>query len=216
MTNLHEAHAIAASRKPRFRVAVAKADFDFCQSLEVDDTKVTGRQLLEVSGFKPSEEYLLFQALDDGALEERRLDELIELDEKKENRFIVFHSDRSFRVEIDGRRFEWGEVELTGRIAKQIVGARSAGVGLWLVRQSGYRPLRRGRRRSEALDRGSREAIHRTSVLALDRRQGVPVAQSLDYHDTDRHPRGLGSSPRRSADRFDDERSPHAQAGRSR
>ena len=136
MANLHEVYEPAQNRQHRFPLAVAKADFDFRQTLEVDDSKVTGRQLLEAAGFRPPEEHLLFQVLDDGALEERRLDELIELDEKGANRFIAFRSDRSFRVEIDERRFEWGAAELTGLIAKKIVGADSACVGIWLQRRS--------------------------------------------------------------------------------
>lgn len=120
-----------------FFVAVAKADFDFQQSFEVDDPKVTGRQLLEAADFRPPEEHLLFQMLDNGVLEERRLDETVEVREEKTERFIAFKSDRSFRVEVDMRRFEWGAPELTGLIAKQIVGADPACTGVWLDRQDG-------------------------------------------------------------------------------
>ena len=124
----------ADGQRPFF-VAVAKANFDFQQSFEVDDPKVTGRQLLEAAGFRPPEENLLFQVLDDGALEERRLDETVELCEKKTERFIAFKSDRSFRVEVDRRRFEWGSSELTGLIAKHMVGADPACIGIWLERR---------------------------------------------------------------------------------
>ena len=118
----------------RFKVAVAKADFDF-QPLEVADPKVTGRQLLETAGFKPAVEHLLFQVLENGAIEERRLDEAVDLGEAGTERFIAFRSDRSFRVEVDRRRFEWGAAELTGLIAKQMVGADPACNGVWLERR---------------------------------------------------------------------------------
>ena len=118
----------------RFPVAVAKADFDF-HALEVDDPKPTGRQLLKAGGFTPPEEHLIFQVLDDGALEERRLDETVELREKGAERFIAFRSDRSFRVEIDARRFEWGAAKLTGLVAKQLAGADPACTGVWLARR---------------------------------------------------------------------------------
>ena len=118
----------------RFRVAVAKADFDF-HAVEVDDPKPTGRQLLKAAGFRPPEEHLIFQVLDDGVLEERRLDETVELREKEAERFIAFRSDRSFRVEIDGRRFEWGAAELTGLIVKQLAGADPVCTGVWLDRR---------------------------------------------------------------------------------
>ena len=137
MSNLHEVYEPTDNRQHRFTVAVAKADFDFRQTLELDDSKVTGRQLLEAAGFRPPGEHLLFQILDDGALEDLRLDETIELGEKKgADRFIAFRSDRSFRVEINERRFEWGTAELTGLIAKHIIGADSACVGIWLERRS--------------------------------------------------------------------------------
>ena len=123
-------------RQHLFCVAVAKASFDF-EVLEVDDPKPTGRQLLEAAGFRPPEEHLLFQVLDDRALEERRLDETIELREKGAERFIAFRSDRSFRVEIDERRFEWGAVKLTGLIAKRMVGADLVCTGVWLERRDG-------------------------------------------------------------------------------
>jgi len=117
-----------------YRVAVAKASFEF-RDLMIDDPKPIGRQLLEKYGFRPAEEHLIFQVLDDGTLEEKRLDETIELRGEKKERFIAFQSDRSFRVEIDRRRFEWGAVELTGLIGKQMAGKDPACNGIWLERQ---------------------------------------------------------------------------------
>ena len=88
---MSDLHAVLESTKNHehgcHRLAVAKANFDFQQSLEIDDSKVTGRQVLEAAGFRPPEEHLLFQVLNDGALEERRLDESIELGEKEVDRF---------------------------------------------------------------------------------------------------------------------------------
>ncbi len=121
--------------RDRFRVAVANADFDF-RGLKVDDPKPTGRQLLAAAGLRPPEEHLIFQVLHDGALQERRLDETVELREKGAERFIAFRSDRSFRVEVDERRFEWGSAKLTGLIAKQLAGADDpACIGVWLERR---------------------------------------------------------------------------------
>ena len=119
-----------------YRVAVAKANFDFHTS-KIDEPKLTGRHLLEKTGFTPAEDHLLFQVLDNGALEERRLDETIELREKREEPFIVFSSDRSFRVEINERRFEWGAGELSGLIAKQIARVDPTCTGVWLQQANG-------------------------------------------------------------------------------
>ena len=49
----------------RFRVAVAEAGFDF-RELELQDPVPTGRQLAEAAGFRPAEDHLVFQVLDDG------------------------------------------------------------------------------------------------------------------------------------------------------
>lgn len=117
-----------------FNVALAKANFDF-EGLKLDDPKPSGRQLLVKAGFRPPEDHLIFQVLDDGALEELRLDETIELREKQTERFIAFRSDRSFRVEVDERRFEWGDEKLTGLITKQLVGADPTCTGVWLERR---------------------------------------------------------------------------------
>ena len=124
-----------AARRP-YHVAVAKASFEFQDQL-IDDPRPIGRQLLEKSGFRPAEEHLIFQVLDDGALEEKRLDEIIQLRAEQKERFIAFQSDRSFRAEIDGRRFEWGTAKLTGLIGKQMAGKDPACNGIWLERQDG-------------------------------------------------------------------------------
>ena len=126
--------AAVSHREHAFVVAVAKADFSFTP-LKLDDAKVVGRQVLEAAGFRPAEDHLLFQVLSSGAIEERRLDESVALTGNGGDRFVVFRGDRSFRVEIDGRRFEWGAAELTGLIAKQMVGADPACTGLWLERR---------------------------------------------------------------------------------
>ncbi len=118
----------------RFRVAVAAASFDF-RDLEISDPVPTGRQLLEAGGFRPVEEHLLFQLLESGALEERRLDETAGLRRDGVERFIAFRSDRSFRFEADDRRFEWGADRVTGHLIKLLAGVDPKSSGVWLERR---------------------------------------------------------------------------------
>lgn len=112
------------------QAAVAESDFDF-RPMAVDGTRVTARRLLEAAGFAPPEEYLLFRLNEDGALQECRLDDSIALGDGKLQRFIAFKSDRSFRVVIDGRRFEWGQSDLSGLIAKQLAGVDPESTKIW-------------------------------------------------------------------------------------
>ena len=124
----------AGHRQQEFLAAVAKSDFNF-ESVKIHDPKPTGRQILETGGFRPVDEHILMQLLETGAIEELRLDETVELHRKDVPRFIVFHSDRSFRVSIDDRRFQWGSSDLTGLIAKQMAGKAPASTGIWLERR---------------------------------------------------------------------------------
>jgi len=124
----------AENRQHRFRVAVAEASFDF-RELEIPDPVPTGRQLLEAGGFRPADEHLLLQVLESGALEDCRLDETAELRRDGVERFIAFKSDRSFRFEADGRRFEWGASDITGQLIKQIAGVDPKCTGVWLERR---------------------------------------------------------------------------------
>ena len=124
------------NRPRQHQVAIAEADFDF-RPVAVDSPTVTARQLLDMAGFTPAEEHLLFQVTGDGVLQERRLEEPLTLREGEEDRFIAFKSDRSFRVAIDGRRFEWGAAGLTGLIAKQLVGADLGSTKVWQERGNG-------------------------------------------------------------------------------
>ena len=135
---MSDRHAVenesSAGRKAGFQIEVAEAGFDF-QQVALEDPVPTGRQIAEVAGFRPAEEHLVFQHLADGALEELRLDETTELRRPGCERFIVFRSERSFRLEIDERRFEWGACEITGRDVKLIARADPACTGVWLERQ---------------------------------------------------------------------------------
>ena len=101
----------------------------------IDDPVVTGRQILEAAGNFPPEEFLVFQRLANGQLEEIRLDETVDLRDPGVERFHTFRSDRSFRFVVDGRRFEWGMATITGRTLKALAGV-PAEYGVWLERRN--------------------------------------------------------------------------------
>jgi hypothetical protein len=108
----------------------------------VADPVITGLQLLDTAGKRPSDEYLIFYLLPGGQLEEIRLDETVDLRQRGIERFITWRSDRSFRFVIDGRRFEWGAPLITGLKLKQLAGVDPQAYGVWLeVRGGEDRPV---------------------------------------------------------------------------
>lgn len=113
--------------RPGYRFRVRIDDDRFI----VDDPMTTGRQLLDEAGKRPAEEFLLFLKLRNGLLEEVRLDETVDLRGRGVERFLTFKSDRSFRFELDGRRFEWGASFITGLTLKKLAGVALEKYGVW-------------------------------------------------------------------------------------
>lgn len=109
----------------RFRVRIDDNRF------VVADPAITGRQLLDEAGKRPVEEFLIFLKLRNGLLEEIRLDETVDLRKRGVEQFLTFRSDRSFRFELDGRRFEWGAALITGRTLKKLAGVDLETYGVW-------------------------------------------------------------------------------------
>src|ERR1044072_3012483 len=105
-----------AERRRTFDIKIDGNPFTF------EDPIVTGIQVLQKAKLFPTDEYLLFQELDDGQLEEIRPDESVDLHREGREQFITFKSDRSFRFVLDGRKFEWGLPFITGLQLKRLAG----------------------------------------------------------------------------------------------
>ena len=64
-----------------------------------------------------------------------------DLREGKVERFLVFKSTESFRIEIDNRRLEWGAYAISGRVLKRLAGVPES-YGVWLeMRGEQDRPI---------------------------------------------------------------------------
>lgn len=112
------------------------------RSCTTNDPVVTGQQLLDLAGKRPTDEFIIFQLLHDGQLEEIRLDETVDLRRSGIEKFITWQSDRSFRFVIDGRRFEWGAPIITGLKLKQLAGVDPVSYEVWQeVRGAEDRPI---------------------------------------------------------------------------
>lgn len=101
-------------------------------TFETSDSIVTGQQILDLAGKRPTDEFLLFQKLNNGQMEEIRLDETVDLRQQGNEQFITWRSDRSFRLSIDGHRLEWGAALITGLKIKELAGVDIATHVVWL------------------------------------------------------------------------------------
>ncbi|KKC38002.1 hypothetical protein WH87_10210 [Devosia epidermidihirudinis] len=121
----------AAAKPTRFHVTIDGKPHVF------DDPIVNGLQLLEATRQFPADEFLVFQKLVNGQLEDIRLDEAVDLREPGREDFITFRSDASFRLTVDGRKFDWGRPIITGLELKRLAGVDPASYGVWLAQRVG-------------------------------------------------------------------------------
>ncbi|WP_338499425.1 multiubiquitin domain-containing protein [Delftia tsuruhatensis] len=128
------AEALAAGRSVRdhgpYRVDIGDEALAYRQVV-IDDPVPTGRQILEAAGVRPVVEYSVFQLLVNGQLEGLRLDETTDLRTRGVEKFIVFHSDRSFRFDLDGVVFDWGTGRISGHVLKTLAKVDPATYGVW-------------------------------------------------------------------------------------
>src|SRR4051794_31071284 len=80
----------------------------------IADPVPTGRQILEAAGVHPVLEFSLYQFFRDGQLKELLPDDMTDLRTAGVEKFIMFQSDRSYRLELDGKVFEWGTGKIQG------------------------------------------------------------------------------------------------------
>jgi Multiubiquitin len=86
----------------------------------VNDPIVTGQQLLDLAGKRPSDQFLAYQVLPNGQMEGLRPDETVDLTRSGVERFLTYQSDRAFFFTLDGRKIEWPASTITGRKLKDL------------------------------------------------------------------------------------------------
>lgn len=117
--------AVAAGRAIRetgpYGVLIGNESLQF-RPVVISDPVPTGRQILEACEVADLAEYLVFEFLPTGVLEEIRPDETTDLRAPKTERFLVFRSDRSFRFMLNDRAFDWGTSHISGATLKHLAG----------------------------------------------------------------------------------------------
>ena len=137
--NLEDIEACTAEgRKPRqrgpYRIMIGDADLKFLD-VRINDPVPTGRQVLEKADLHPATDYLLFAWQKDGVLDMIRLDETVDIFHRGVEKFLAFHSDRSFLFVLDDRRFTWGAPTILGRVLKALAGVDTEKHGVWVEQQ---------------------------------------------------------------------------------
>lgn len=97
-----------------FNIKIANGGLDF-HPLTLEDPMPVGRQLLELAGLHPADEFSLVAVLPSGDFEDVRLDETFDLRGKGVERFIAFQTDRSFKFTVKDSQMEWGKPVISGK-----------------------------------------------------------------------------------------------------
>jgi hypothetical protein len=97
----------------------------------ISDPVPTGNQILEAAGINNLIDYVAYQILKNGLLEELRPDETTDLRDSGVERFIIFRTDRSFRFLLNDRSFDWGATHITGLTLKKLAGAGIEDMDVW-------------------------------------------------------------------------------------
>ena len=128
------AAAASAGRVPRehgpYGVLIGNDRLDFSPKV-IADPVPTGRQILAAAEVDQSAEYLVYQMLASGQLEELRPEETTDLRSSGVEKFLVFRSDRSFRFLLDDRAVDWGSNQITGATLKRLAGTKVATHDVW-------------------------------------------------------------------------------------
>jgi Multiubiquitin len=95
------------------------------------DPIVTGQQLLDMAGKRPSDQFLVYQLLQSGQMEGLRPDETVDLRQPGIEKFLTFETDRTFFFTLDGRKLEWPAAVISGRKLKDLAGVDPSTYEVW-------------------------------------------------------------------------------------
>ena len=124
-----------------WRIQIGDEKLDY-RSAPIDDPVPTGLQILELVDAGPPEEFMVFQVLRGGALEEIRPTETTDLRASEVERFLVFKGSASYRINLDGQVLEWGKPVISGLVLKKLARVDPAKYGVWLeVREGDDKPI---------------------------------------------------------------------------
>jgi hypothetical protein len=115
-----------------YGILIGNENFQFTP-IVIADPVVTGAQILSAAGVHQPVEHLLFQVLADGRLEEINPEETTDLRSSGAERFLVFRSDKTYRINLDDRAFDWGARFISGAALKTLAGVDLSDFDVWEI-----------------------------------------------------------------------------------
>lgn len=100
--------------------------------LDIADPVPTGRQILHAADIHCVDDYSVYAFLSSGDFEEVSLDETFDLRGRGAERFILFKTDRAFKLVLNDHHLEWGHTFITGRVLKLLAQVNLDEYGVWL------------------------------------------------------------------------------------
>ncbi len=116
----------------RHKIEVADETLAF-RAVWIEDLTPTGFQLSAAAGFKPAQQATVLHILHEGELEDVRPSEAVDL-RNSEGRFVIVESDRSYRLTIDGERFDWPCRIVSGGLLRKLGRVRPDEKAIYLER----------------------------------------------------------------------------------
>jgi len=120
----------AVSHEGPWRIQVGDDALKF-RSIVVTDPILTGSQILAAAGIRERVEHLVYQMLASGLLEEINPEETTDIRSNRVARFLVFKSDRSFRLLVDDRTLDWGAGRISGATLRALAGRDEPDLFIW-------------------------------------------------------------------------------------
>jgi len=164
--NLHYPNSPERDAHGPYEIQIGDQSLQFAPKI-VDDPMVTGSQILIAAGTSPASEFLVFQVLRDGALEMVRPEETVDLRSAGTEKFIVFRSDRSFRIFLDERAFDWGATHISGATIKRLAGVQDENTDVWLDVVGGHDRLINDKEMVDLASRGTERFVTRKISIAI-------------------------------------------------
>ena len=92
------------------------------KKFSVDEGSLDGREVLELAGRHPVDQFIAYWLGKDSVLEDLGLERKVHFKKDSSAYFFTFDADRSFRFEIEGKREDWGAPKVNEATLRHLAG----------------------------------------------------------------------------------------------